>query len=422
MSAFGLDATFLDPSRSHRSLPLADVSRNRSDSSRSVCVRLPVAPGCWCRIPPILASFSSWNRPAGSGRYETVILNLPTFWIFAPSCPPGVNEVCSAWRLRRTTRHRVGFSSTLRTATAIPSLPASDDPEIRSWPMPPAGSTCDGAAHGNPSSANRSRITMAATSRSVPTATCISASVTEGAPTIRRIARRIRTCCSEKCCASTSTYPTAIRPVTPFPRTIRFCAANRWRRCQRSGASGCAIRGGTASTIRLAAAAAHSSSRMSVRTSGKRSTTSRAIEAPATTAGEIGRGRIPTSDRRRRPYQPLVDPIHEYSHSQGQSITGGFIYRGRLLGSTFVGRYFFADFITGRVWSLALNVNASSGEATVAQVTEHTASLGGASQLGRVSSFGIDMDGELYIVSHDQGRILKLIAPPPTPASLRIIR
>ena len=121
-------------------------------------------------------------------------------------------------------------------------------------------------------------------------------------------------------------------------------------------------------------------------------------------------------------YQPLVDPIHEYSHSQGQSITGGFIYRGRLLGSTFVGRYFFADFITGRVWSLALNVNASSGEATVAQVTEHTASLGGASQLGRVSSFGIDMDGELYIVSHDQGRILKLIAPPPTPASLRIIR
>ena len=121
-------------------------------------------------------------------------------------------------------------------------------------------------------------------------------------------------------------------------------------------------------------------------------------------------------------YQPLVDPIHEYSHSQGQSITGGFTYRGRLLGSTFVGRYFFADFSTGRVWSLALNVNASSGEATVAQVTEHTASLGGASQLGRVSSFGIDMDGELYIVSHDQGRILKLIAPPPTPASLRIIR
>jgi glucose/arabinose dehydrogenase len=121
-------------------------------------------------------------------------------------------------------------------------------------------------------------------------------------------------------------------------------------------------------------------------------------------------------------YQPLVDPIHEYNHSQGQSITGGFTYRGKVLGSMFVGRYFFADFIAGRVWSLALNVNTGSGEATVAQVTEHTASLGGATALGRISSFGIDSDGELYIVSHDQGRILKLIVPPPTPASLRIIR
>jgi glucose/arabinose dehydrogenase len=121
-------------------------------------------------------------------------------------------------------------------------------------------------------------------------------------------------------------------------------------------------------------------------------------------------------------YQPLVDPIHEYSHSQGQSITGGYVYRGKLLGSTFVGRYFFADFIAGRVWSLSLNVNGDSGEATAGQVTEHTSSLGGTAQLGRISSFGIDAEGELYIVSHDQGRILKLIVPPPTPASLRIIR
>jgi glucose/arabinose dehydrogenase len=121
-------------------------------------------------------------------------------------------------------------------------------------------------------------------------------------------------------------------------------------------------------------------------------------------------------------YQPLVDPVHEYSHSQGQSITGGFVYRGRLLGSAFNGRYFFADFIAGRVWALTLNVNSQSGEASVAQVTEYTAALGGQSQLGRISSFGIDSEGELYIVSHDQGRILRLLAPPPTPSSLRIIR
>lgn len=121
-------------------------------------------------------------------------------------------------------------------------------------------------------------------------------------------------------------------------------------------------------------------------------------------------------------FQPLTDPIHEYPHAQGQSITGGFVYRGRALGAAFVGRYFFGDFITRRVWSLALTINDATGEATATAVVEHTASLGGSSQIGNVSSFAVDADGELYIVSYDQGRILRLIAPPPTPTTLRIIR
>ncbi|HZB25677.1 MAG TPA: PQQ-dependent sugar dehydrogenase, partial [Vicinamibacterales bacterium] len=120
-------------------------------------------------------------------------------------------------------------------------------------------------------------------------------------------------------------------------------------------------------------------------------------------------------------YQPLTDPVHEYAHSQGQSITGGFVYRGRGLGPAFAGRYFFADFITRRVWSIALTI-AATGEATAAGVQEHTAALGGATAVGNVSSFGTDADGELYIVSYDQGRILRLLGPPPTPAMLRIIR
>jgi glucose/arabinose dehydrogenase len=121
-------------------------------------------------------------------------------------------------------------------------------------------------------------------------------------------------------------------------------------------------------------------------------------------------------------YQPLTEPIHEYSHSLGQSITGGFVYRGRQMGAAFAGRYFFADFITGRVWSAGLSVNGTTGEASAVNVTEHTQALGGASQTGNVSSFGIDAAGELYIVSYDRGRILRLIGPPPTPTTLRIIR
>jgi glucose/arabinose dehydrogenase len=122
-------------------------------------------------------------------------------------------------------------------------------------------------------------------------------------------------------------------------------------------------------------------------------------------------------------FRPLTEPIHEYSHAVGQSITGGYVYRGRLLGSAYAGRYFFADFVQGRVWSMALTIDAQR-EARAASVLEHTADLGGSSQIGSISSFGVDADGELYLVSYTRGEILAIAGPlaaPPTPANLRII-
>ena len=123
-------------------------------------------------------------------------------------------------------------------------------------------------------------------------------------------------------------------------------------------------------------------------------------------------------------FQPLAEPVHEYSHSVGQSITGGYVYRGTALPPSYRGRYFFADFIQGRVFSLALTID-GNGEARASDVVEHTAELGGFSQLGNISSFGVDADGELLIVSYSLGRIMKLIGPPAapsTPTGLRIIR
>ena len=108
----------------------------------------------------------------------------------------------------------------------------------------------------------------------------------------------------------------------------------------------------------------------------------------------------------------------------GQSVTGGYIYRGAALGSTYVGRYFFADFVQGRVWSLALTADPATGTARASDVLEHTSELGGLSQLGNISSFGVDADGELYIVSYSRGTILKISGPlsaPPTPLNPRIV-
>jgi glucose/arabinose dehydrogenase len=121
-------------------------------------------------------------------------------------------------------------------------------------------------------------------------------------------------------------------------------------------------------------------------------------------------------------FLPLVDPIHEYNHTVGASITGGFVYRGTALGASFRGRYFFADFITARVWSMGLAIDPVTRDARVTDVTEHTAELG---NVGSTSSFGIDADGELYLVGYATGRIVKIIGPaaaPAAPSGLRIIR
>lgn len=120
-------------------------------------------------------------------------------------------------------------------------------------------------------------------------------------------------------------------------------------------------------------------------------------------------------------FQPLVDPIHEYDHRAGGSTTGGYVYRGRALGAAFQGRYFFGDFITGRLWSLALSIDAA-GDARASDVREMNAELG----VGTVpvSSFGVDAVGELFIVNYG-GTILKLVGPamaPPTPTGLTVVR
>jgi glucose/arabinose dehydrogenase len=115
---------------------------------------------------------------------------------------------------------------------------------------------------------------------------------------------------------------------------------------------------------------------------------------------------------------PLTDPIHEYSHEgQGRSITGGIVYRGGNLGAGYFGRYFFADIIISRVWSLSLSINPVTGAATVTGIVDHTTELG--SGAVAVSSFGVDAIGEMYLVSYGLGQIFRVVltgpAPPPPP-------
>jgi len=95
-------------------------------------------------------------------------------------------------------------------------------------------------------------------------------------------------------------------------------------------------------------------------------------------------------------------PIHEYTHTDGFSVTGGIVYRGLDI-PYLIGRYFFADF-NGTVWSLAFDGTAAS------DLTVHTSVVNPAGS--NIASFGEDAAGELYIVEFG-GTIRKVIDPNP---------
>ena len=55
-------------------------------------------------------------------------------------------------------------------------------------------------------------------------------------------------------------------------------------------------------------------------------------------------------------FPSFTQPIHAYAHGSGASVTGGYVYRGESEGLH--GQYFFADFVTGQVWTLRFNGSA----------------------------------------------------------------
>ena len=90
----------------------------------------------------------------------------------------------------------------------------------------------------------------------------------------------------------------------------------------------------------------------------------------------------------------LVRPVAEYSHAEGCSITGGYVYRGKKVPAA-RGRYFYGDYCTGVVWSLKL----VSGIARQLRREPFT--------VRNLTSFGEALAGELYAVS-GSGAIYRL--------------
>lgn len=83
-----------------------------------------------------------------------------------------------------------------------------------------------------------------------------------------------------------------------------------------------------------------------------------------------------------------IDPVAEYDHTLGNSITGGYVYRG-LQNTALVGRYLFADFVSGRIWAWLPERATQPRQPT--QLLDSDLSI---------SSFGQGNDGELYVVDY----------------------
>jgi glucose/arabinose dehydrogenase len=91
----------------------------------------------------------------------------------------------------------------------------------------------------------------------------------------------------------------------------------------------------------------------------------------------------------------ITTPIWEYTpEGGGASITGGYVYRGEQI-SSLVGKYIFADFVDGRVWTLSYD---GANKATAKQLDM---------ELYNITSFGEDEAGEIY-ASVFSGEIVRL--------------
>jgi glucose/arabinose dehydrogenase len=95
----------------------------------------------------------------------------------------------------------------------------------------------------------------------------------------------------------------------------------------------------------------------------------------------------------------LALPVIEYDHTQGCSVTGGYVYRGKAF-PALEGVYLFGDYCSGRIWGLAPG---GDGTWQVAELIQSGV---------QISSFGEDEAGEIYVLDMREGALYQIAARP----------
>ena len=92
--------------------------------------------------------------------------------------------------------------------------------------------------------------------------------------------------------------------------------------------------------------------------------------------------------------QGLTLPVAEYDHSQGCSVTGGFVYRGSL-SPALRGTYIYGDYCSGRIWGVEREGIAWGNRTLLASGFS-------------ITTFGEDETGEIYVADAANGAIHRI--------------
>ena len=92
---------------------------------------------------------------------------------------------------------------------------------------------------------------------------------------------------------------------------------------------------------------------------------------------------------------PILPPVAAHHHAEARSMTGGFVYRGKRLPELH-GAYVYADWESGKIWALRYD----GKQVEWRQELEDTAL--------DIAAFGETHTGELYMLTHRDGRIYEL--------------
>ena len=122
--------------------------------------------------------------------------------------------------------------------------------------------------------------------------------------------------------------------------------------------------------------------------------------------------------------QEFLYPVAQYDHGEGQSIAGGFVYRGQNV-PQLQGKFLFGDIVRGRLFVADMNaienvdITSPSTNVPVQEVQLYTVEAGVETNINDLRTivgdsradlrFGVDSQGEIYIMTKTDGYVRKLV-------------